>query len=134
MRIVCKKGGGLGFRPVKDAEGEVLYPALDIKAGDNEVDADHWAALGKVLNPVWLAAIKESHLTFDAPEPQAEPLADPVRMKATDARAAVRAAETVDEVLALADGEDRTSVLEEIERKLAKFETEAEPDESEPDE
>ena len=71
----------------------------------------------------WLEAIKKSHLTFDEapPDPVTVETEQPERLRSVDARSAVRAAETIEDLMALADGENRKSVLEEIEKRHARL-------------
>lgn len=131
MRLLCKRAGGLGLPPVKDARGAEVYPRVLLKHGHNVIGRDHWAALEAQLNPAWLAAILDTDvealyddekITAPVPVQVVAPVAPvevevetdkpaPDRMKLADAKAAARDAESLEQLDALAEGEDRKTVL-----------------------
>lgn len=108
MNVTCHYPGGISFCGLK------------LRHGPNEVEASDWESAKSAVNHDWLCA-----LLFDedgrTPYLDAGPEAAPVMetMTAKDKVAIVSECETVEELEIMQRGEDRKTVLDAIDRKLA---------------
>lgn len=115
MDLYCNHPGGVTLPPVVDDEGTFVWPRLVLKAGLNEVDPGHWDAVEAKLDPDWMLAVGLD----DEPPAEAEPTPAPAapHLNAKDKAAVVMAAESLDELDELAEGEERKTVLDALEKR-----------------
>ncbi len=118
MKVTCTLGGGVSFPELRDAKGEVLFPRLRLRKGDNEVSEEHLYALEKHCNPAWFEEICKSLEVGESDDD------GPAPMNAADKIDVVKEAETLAELEGLADGEERKTVLAAIDKRLEELEAE----------
>jgi hypothetical protein len=113
MPILCKRKGGFGLKVPQDKGG---FLVVNLKGGLNDVDPDLVSQALESMQPEMAKAISaELDLV-------AEGEIAPDEMKAADKVKAARAAGSMEELRALAEGEDRSTVMKAIEKRAAELE------------
>jgi hypothetical protein len=121
MRIQCNRRGGFNLKVPTESGFETLKLAHGINDVDGDMMTDAMAALPEAMAKAITAKKPGSkrppdlELLADDGEPEG---AD---MKAVDKVKLVRAAETLEELRELAEGEDRQTVLTAIEKRAAQL-------------